>query len=150
VRIYHPYSASIKVTFGLVPRFRNVLLQFGTLFTCIVLRRWRPDDRLTHLTECYWSSIPRHASVFLFIKNWISLFCCSWRLVSCKEKNCIVFSGYGTLQSEMKEKLKITVSSGDFNLFGKIYRSERVTSDRTDISWFPYTFLFKPCYLILQ
>jgi hypothetical protein len=36
---------------------------------------------------------------FFYIKNWISLFCCFWRLVSCKEKNCIVFSGYGTLQS---------------------------------------------------
>jgi hypothetical protein len=36
-------------------------------------------------------------------------------------KKRIVFSGYGMLQSEMKEKLKITVSSGDFKSFGKVY-----------------------------
>ena len=44
-----------------------MLLQFGTLFTRIVLRRWRPDDRLTHVTECYWSSIPRHAYIYFFL-----------------------------------------------------------------------------------
>jgi hypothetical protein len=70
--------------------------------------------------------VPFQGSVLSFLlKTWISLFCCFWRLVSSKEKNCIVFSGYGMLQSEMKEKLKITVSSGDFNSFGKVYGSER-------------------------
>jgi hypothetical protein len=50
-----------------------------------------------------------HCTVLLLLKVGIPLFCCFWRLVSYKEKNCIVFSGYGMLQSEMKEKLKITV-----------------------------------------
>jgi hypothetical protein len=68
--------------------------------------------------------VPFQGTVFSFIKNWISLLCCFWRLVGSKEKNCIVFSGYGMLQSEMKEKLKIAVSSGDFNSFGRVYRTE--------------------------